>query len=137
MVPQAFKTHQRFYGNAYPMGESFCLLVSVGTGATKSQIVPTPLRVFPDCVFYILNQNTVKSMGDFREKKIQSCFPTQSGNTRSGVRTIFDLVAPVPTLLLVRIYVKVCFLIYLMSTKWFWNSKTFLQSREIYPFISL
>ena len=30
-------------------------------------------------------------MGDFSEKKIQSGFPTQSGNTRSGVWTIWDL----------------------------------------------
>ena len=29
-------------------------------------------------LFYILKENTVKSMGDFREKTIQSGFPAQS-----------------------------------------------------------
>ena len=42
--------------------------------------------------------------GDFREKTLQSGFPTQSQNTRSGVRTIWDLVAPVPTLTGIAIY---------------------------------
>ena len=50
-------------------------------------------------IFYILNQNTVKSMGDFKEKKIHSGFPTLSCFTRSGVRTICDLPPPSPSLL--------------------------------------
>ena len=37
-------------------------------------------------------------MGDFKEKKIQSGFPTLSCFTRSGVRTICDLPPPVPSL---------------------------------------
>ena len=37
-------------------------------------------------------------MGDFREKTIQSGFPTLSANTRSGIWTVWDFVAPVPTL---------------------------------------
>ena len=40
----------------------------------------------------------MKSMGDFKEKKIQSGFPTLSCFTRSGVRTICDLPPPVPSM---------------------------------------
>ena len=49
-------------------------------------------------IFCILFYNTVKSMGDFREKKIPSGFPTLSQITRSGVPTICDLVEAVPSI---------------------------------------
>ena len=51
-------------------------------------------------IFYLKILALVPSMGNFRKKTVQSGFPTQSQNTRSGVRTIWDLVAAVPTLII-------------------------------------
>ena len=51
--------------------------------------------------FFYLKIFAIPSMGDFREKKIPSGFPTLSQITLSGVRTICDLVEAVPSLFLV------------------------------------